>query len=188
MRASVIESEIAEPTRGLRFCNSIDSTCPPERNHVQVVRCKGVGCGRNVPTPVEVRVRTGSITVLCPVCLEQRSYIVSTEMFLGSRSWEVMRSQSSAMGCGKVAIVLAQTSARVHFLVRSRKLSESMSQYLIGRVEAHPKIEIHFLAQIVGLSGAEHLENVEWRDNTLGLNVTRPIRHLFVMGGSGSTY
>jgi hypothetical protein len=36
----------------------------PEHNHVQVVRCKGVGCGRNVPTPVEVRVRTGSITVL----------------------------------------------------------------------------------------------------------------------------
>ena len=28
----------------------------PERNHVQVVRCKGIGCGRNVPTPVEVRV------------------------------------------------------------------------------------------------------------------------------------
>jgi hypothetical protein len=57
----------------------------PGRNHVQVVRCKGIGCGRNVPTPVEVPAltgsievpaRTGSITVLCPVCLERRSYIV----------------------------------------------------------------------------------------------------------------
>ena len=63
----------------------------PERNHVQVVRCKGIGCGRNVPTPVEIRVRTGSINVLCPVCLERRSYIVSTEVFMGSPSWEVMR-------------------------------------------------------------------------------------------------
>ena len=63
----------------------------PERNHVQVVRCKGIGCGRNVLTPVEIRVRTGSITVLCPVCLERRSYIVSTEVFMGSPSWEVMR-------------------------------------------------------------------------------------------------
>jgi hypothetical protein len=63
----------------------------PERNHVQVVRCKGIGCGRNVPTPVEVRVHTGSIAVLCPVCLERRSYIVSTEVFMGSPSWEVMR-------------------------------------------------------------------------------------------------
>ena len=63
----------------------------PRRNHVQVVRCKGIGCGRNVPTPVEIQVRTGSITVLCPVCLERRSYIVSTEVFMGSPSWEVMR-------------------------------------------------------------------------------------------------
>jgi hypothetical protein len=63
----------------------------PERNHVQVVRCKGIGCGPNVPTPVEVRVRTGSIAVLCPVCLERRSYIVSTEVFMGSPSWEVVR-------------------------------------------------------------------------------------------------
>ena len=59
----------------------------PER----VVRCKGIGCGRNVPTPVEIRVRTGSINVLCPVCLERRSYIVSTEVFMGSPSWDVMR-------------------------------------------------------------------------------------------------
>jgi hypothetical protein len=29
--------------------------------------------------------------VLCPVCLERRSYIVSTEVFMGSPSWEVMR-------------------------------------------------------------------------------------------------
>jgi hypothetical protein len=57
----------------------------PERNHVQVVRCKGIGCGRNVPIPVEVRVSTGSITVLCPVCLERRSYIIPTEVFMGSR-------------------------------------------------------------------------------------------------------
>jgi hypothetical protein len=63
----------------------------PERKHVQVVRCKGIGCGRNVPTPVEVRVRTGSIAVHCPVCLERRSYIVSTEVFMGSPSWEVVR-------------------------------------------------------------------------------------------------
>jgi hypothetical protein len=62
----------------------------PTRNSVQVVQCKG--CRRNVPTPVEVRVLVGSIAVLCPMCLERRSYIVSTEVFLGQPSWEVMRS------------------------------------------------------------------------------------------------
>ena len=58
----------------------------PQRNHVQVVRCKG--CKRCVPISVEP---VGSVTVICPVCLDRRSYIVSTEVFLGQPSWEVMR-------------------------------------------------------------------------------------------------
>jgi thioredoxin reductase (NADPH) len=85
---------------------------------------------------------------------------------------------------GQAAAFLAQSSAKVYLLVRSRKLSDSMSQYLIGRIEAHPRIEIHYLAQIIGLSGAAHLEGVEWRDDSLGINVTRPIRHIFVMAGA----
>jgi thioredoxin reductase (NADPH) len=82
---------------------------------------------------------------------------------------------------GQAAVFLAQTSARVHLLVRSQKLSESMSQYLIGRIEAHPRIEIHFSTQLVNLSGAAHLEGIEWRDDALGVNATQPIRHVFVM-------
>jgi hypothetical protein len=42
--------------------------------------------------------------------------------------------------------------------VRSQKLSDSMSQYLIGRIEAHPRIEIHYRTRITGLSGAGHLD------------------------------
>jgi hypothetical protein len=60
----------------------------PDRNHVQVVRCKG--CKRCIPISVEVMI--GSVTVAGPICLERRSYIVSTEVFLGQPSWEVMRS------------------------------------------------------------------------------------------------
>jgi thioredoxin reductase (NADPH) len=85
---------------------------------------------------------------------------------------------------GQAAVFLAQSSAKVHLLVRSRKLSDTMSQYLIGRIEAHPRIEIHYLTQIIGLSGAGHLEVVEWRDHSLGINVTSQIRHVFVMAGA----
>jgi thioredoxin reductase (NADPH) len=59
-----------------------------------------------------------------------------------------------------------------------------MSQYLIGRIEAHPRIEIHYLTQISGLSGVGHLEGVEWRDDSLGIDVAHPIRHVFVMAGA----
>jgi thioredoxin reductase (NADPH) len=85
---------------------------------------------------------------------------------------------------GQAAIFLTQTSSRVHLLVRSRKLSESMSQYLIARIEAHPRIEIHYLSQIVAVTGAAHLESIEWRDDSLELEVTKPVRHVFVMAGA----
>jgi thioredoxin reductase (NADPH) len=85
---------------------------------------------------------------------------------------------------GQAAVFLARTSSKVHLLVRSEKLSESMSQYLIARIEAHPRIEIHYLTQIVAVTGTAHLESIEWKDESLGLEVARPIRHVFVMAGA----
>jgi thioredoxin reductase (NADPH) len=85
---------------------------------------------------------------------------------------------------GQAAVFLAQTSSKVHLLVRSRQLSESMSQYLIARIEAHPRIEIHYLTQIVAVTGNAHLESIEWKNDSLGLKVTKLIRHVFVMAGA----
>jgi thioredoxin reductase (NADPH) len=72
----------------------------------------------------------------------------------------------------------------VHLLVRSNQLSESMSQYLIARIDAHPRIEIHYVTQIVGLTGTAHLESIDWMDDSSGLRVTNRIRHVFVMAGA----
>jgi thioredoxin reductase (NADPH) len=85
---------------------------------------------------------------------------------------------------GQAAVFLAQTSSKVHLLVRSGKLSESMSQYLISRIEAHPRIEIHYLTQIVAVTGTVHLESITWKDGSSGLEVTMPICHVFVMAGA----
>jgi thioredoxin reductase (NADPH) len=84
---------------------------------------------------------------------------------------------------GQAAVFLAQTSSKVHLLVRSGRLSESMSQYLIARIDAHPNIETHYLTQIVGMTGAAHLESIDWEDSS-GLRVTKRIRHVFVMAGA----
>ena len=85
---------------------------------------------------------------------------------------------------GQAAVFLAQTSSKVHLLVRSNQLSESMSQYLIARIDAHPKIKIHYQTQIVGMTGAAHLESIDWKDDASGLRITKPIRHVFVMAGA----
>jgi thioredoxin reductase (NADPH) len=85
---------------------------------------------------------------------------------------------------GQAAVFLAQTSSKVHLLVRSNQLSESMSQYLIARIDAHPKIEVHHLTQIVGMTGVAHLESIDWKEDSSGLRVTKRIRHVFVMAGA----
>ena len=85
---------------------------------------------------------------------------------------------------GQAAVFLGHSSVKVHLFVRSQKLSDSMSQYLIGRIETNPRIEIHYLTRITGLSGAGHLERVDWRDDTRGENRSGPIRHVFVMAGA----
>ena len=85
---------------------------------------------------------------------------------------------------GQAAVFLAQTSSKVHLIVRSKRLSESMSQYLVARIEAHPRIEIHYRTQITGVTGAAHLECVEWRDDESGSTASQMIRHVFVMAGA----
>ena len=54
---------------------------------------------------------------------------------------------------GQAAVFLAQTARRVHMLVRSAGLAETMSRYLIRRIEENPAIELHTSTEIVGARG-----------------------------------
>jgi thioredoxin reductase (NADPH) len=85
---------------------------------------------------------------------------------------------------GQAAVFLARTARRVHLLVRSGGLSETMSRYLIHRIEENPRIDLQTHTELVGLDGESHLESVTWRDARSGATETHPIRHVFVMAGA----
>jgi thioredoxin reductase (NADPH) len=85
---------------------------------------------------------------------------------------------------GQAAVFLAQTARKVHMLVRSNQLADTMSRYLIQRIEENPGIEMHFKTEIVGLHGEGHLESVTWRDKVSGATSVHPIRHVFIMAGA----
>ncbi len=85
---------------------------------------------------------------------------------------------------GQAAVYLSQTARKVYMLVRSGQLSDTMSRYLIQRIERNPSIELHYQTEIVGLEGDSHLERVTWRDKISGETATRPIRHVFIMAGA----
>jgi thioredoxin reductase (NADPH) len=85
---------------------------------------------------------------------------------------------------GQAAIFLAQSSAGVNVLVRGPGLSESMSRYLIQRIEDSRTIALWPRTQIDALEGSDHLERVRWRHLDTGASETRSIRHLFLMTGA----
>ena len=85
---------------------------------------------------------------------------------------------------GQAAVFLAQTAKRVHMLVRGSGLAESMSRYLIRRIEQNPAIVLRTNTEIVALEGSNHLERVRWRDDQTGSIETHDIRHVFVMTGA----
>ena len=85
---------------------------------------------------------------------------------------------------GQAAVFLSQTASKVHMLVRSGQLSDTMSRYLIQRIVENPAIELHFKTEIVDLEGDAHLERVTWRSNASGETSTKEIRHVFIMAGA----
>jgi thioredoxin reductase (NADPH) len=84
---------------------------------------------------------------------------------------------------GQAAVFLAQTAKRVHTLVRAGGLTDSMSRYLIRRIEENPRIALRTKTEIVALEGTDHLEGVRWRDETGNIE-NHDIRHVFLMTGA----
>ncbi len=85
---------------------------------------------------------------------------------------------------GQAAVYLSQSTKKVHIFVRSSGLTESMSRYLIRRIEDSSNIELHVCTEITALEGDDHLERVSWRNKNTGEAETKPIRHVFLMTGA----
>jgi thioredoxin reductase (NADPH) len=69
-------------------------------------------------------------------------------------------------------------------LVRSQGLADTMSRYLIRRIQETPNIQLHVNTQITSFEGTEELERVSWKTSSSGATETLPIRHVFLMTGA----
>jgi thioredoxin reductase (NADPH) len=85
---------------------------------------------------------------------------------------------------GQAAVFLSRTANKVHMLVRSGQLSDTMSRYLVQRIEENPAIDVHYHTEIMALDGDEHLECVVWQDKKTGQKSAHDIRHVFIMTGA----
>jgi thioredoxin reductase (NADPH) len=102
---------------------------------------------------------------------------------------QVCRSEEVAIvgggnSAGQAAVFLADYARHVHILVRGPGLAETMSRYLISRIEASPQITVRPRTEIEALEGDGHLERIRWRETAAGASGIHEIRHLFVMTGA----
>jgi thioredoxin reductase (NADPH) len=85
---------------------------------------------------------------------------------------------------GQAAVFLAQTTKHLYMLVRGPGLADTMSKYLIRRIEQTPNITLFTRTEITGLEGSDHLERVTWRNVQSGQIEKKNIAQVFVMTGA----
>jgi thioredoxin reductase (NADPH) len=84
---------------------------------------------------------------------------------------------------GQAAVFLSSHGRHVNVLVRGPGLAESMSRYLIRRIEETPNVTLRTRMRIEALEGDARLERVTWRNGD-GRHETVDIRHVFLMTGA----
>ena len=85
---------------------------------------------------------------------------------------------------GQAAVFLAGACRHVHVVVRGDGLADSMSRYLIRRIEETPNITLHSRTQIVALEGNGRLAGIGWRRGASAEVEVHDIGHVFLMTGA----
>lgn len=85
---------------------------------------------------------------------------------------------------GQAAVFVSQTARHVYMLVRADSLAQTMSRYLVRRIEESANIEVLTNTQVISLAGNDQLETVEWRNDKTGETQKRSITALFSMIGA----
>jgi thioredoxin reductase (NADPH) len=85
---------------------------------------------------------------------------------------------------GQAVVFLASRARRVTLMAR-RPLSETMSQYLVERIEALPNVDVMIGCEVSGLEGADgQLSAISCRNRRSGAEARREVRYLFSFIGA----
>ena len=85
---------------------------------------------------------------------------------------------------GQAAVFLSGIARHVHLVIRGASLADSMSQYLISRIENATRITLHAQCEIEHLDGDTVLRCATWVNRATGERTTRELSGLFTMIGA----
>ncbi len=85
---------------------------------------------------------------------------------------------------GQAAMYLSRNAAKVHVVVRGASLGASMSSYLSQRLDADPRIIIHYHSEVEAMEGTNRLERLTIRNRSAETQQMIESRALFIMVGA----
>jgi thioredoxin reductase (NADPH) len=88
-----------------------------------------------------------------------------------------------ANSAGQAALQLADVARSVTVVCRAESLEQSMSRYLVDRIQTHERIEIRTGSEVTEARGEERLGSVVIRDDAHGQELEAGADALFVMIG-----
>jgi thioredoxin reductase (NADPH) len=90
----------------------------------------------------------------------------------------------AANSAGQAALNLARYAKRVVMVVRASMLEDTMSQFLVGRIQSTSNIEVRLRSEVVAARGDGHLQALTLADHAAGTEEEVPTSWLFVFIGA----
>lgn len=85
---------------------------------------------------------------------------------------------------GQGAVYLARGARTVHIVFRRDDLAETMSRYLIRRIEETPNIQLHPRSEVSAVFGGDRLEGIEITSRDEKTPIRLDVPHLFLFLGA----
>ena len=111
-------------------------------------------------------------------------YYAATELEARRCAAEPVTVVGGANSAGQAALFLAASGAVVTLAVRGPDLAAKMSQYLVDRILADPRIDVRTATEVTGLEGDRALERITLTDRPTGDEEARACRGLFCFIGA----
>ena len=163
--AEVREVEVEYPYKRIRLDNGTELSC------YALLVCTGM----------EVRqMQIDGIDALTGIGVYYGAAVTEASTYRGEEVFIVGGGNSAGQG----AIFFAGYAAKVTIVIRRSSLDETMSRYLIDRIEAAPNIEVLSETEVVAVEGTSRLERVVLRDRSTDGSQIVPAAAIFIFIGT----
>jgi thioredoxin reductase (NADPH) len=111
-------------------------------------------------------------------------YYAATDLEVRSCTGQPVTVIGGANSAGQAALHLAASDSLVTLAIRGPDLAAGMSQYLVDRILADPRIEVRVATEVTRLEGDRALQHVGLTDRSTGHEETQLCRGLFCFIGA----